>query len=199
MKALKISLIFGLLIIGGTYFNNSIAQTFGDAENNEMPPISVRQQLIVDLLKKEIKSNPDFLQSANAIQENLDAASIDDEIGPNCYKYSPLLVEAVNSKTSFIDFFYIQGNFKYSFKQMDNTKPIITAFNFYEWYDNGSLEGILSSVNIYGSGIEKNIENEEAVNYILDNYCKPLNQILDQNPNRPISQLLEILRQYFSK
>ena len=82
---------------------------------------------------------------------------------------------------------------------MDNTKPIITAFNFYEWYDNGSLEGILSSVNIYGSGIEKNIENEEAVNYILDNYCKPLNQILDQNPNRPISQLLEILRQYFSK
>ena len=197
MIALKISLLLGAALVACVYFNDGIAQTFSNNESeNAYYPISARQQLVVDLLRQEIKENPEFSEYAEAINEQLNQASEDDLAGPECYKYTPLLVEAVNSKDKFIDFFYIQGNFKYTF---DTPQNILKTFTFYEWYENDELEMLVPYVDIKENNTEKNLRNMDAINYIVDNYCKPLNQILDQNSSRSIPQLLQILRQYFSK
>ena len=196
MKALKIFSTFTAVILMSSVFSNGIAQTFGDSKNAEETYISPRQKLIIELLKAEMKTNTELKGYADAINEELNNASEYDYIDTDCYKYTPLLVDAVNSKAKFINFFYIQGNFKYSF-EIDSSRT--EAFNFYEWYEDNKLIGLLPSVSINGNGIAKNFEDEKATDYISKNYCQPLNRILDQNKNLSIPQLLSILRQRFSK
>lgn len=196
MKALKISLVLGLILAVGTYFNNSIAQTFGHNES-EMPTISSRQKLTVDLLKLEIANNEDFTEDKANINYELDFASKEDEISSNCYKYTPLLINAINSNEKRVTYYNLQGNFGYTF---ENANKNSINFNFYEYYnDNGTFDKLITSITIQKDGINYQIDGPKAIDYIVDNYCKPLNQILDQNSNRPIPQLLEILKQRFSK
>lgn len=198
MKALKISLILGLLIATGAYFNDGIAQTFGGTQAEKQ--ISPRLNLIRTLLLKEITDNKAFSQDAEAMRATLRDASEDDSIGGNCYKYIPLLVEAVNSNALLSTYYNVQGNFGYSFVIVENNKPKIIKFNFYEVRDDaGNISGISPSVNVRQYNSVQEVSGLQAQTYINNNYCKPLNQILDQNSNLQISQLLGILKQRFSK
>ena len=198
MKALKISLILGLLIATGAYFNEGIAQTFGESQAEKQ--ISPRLNVIRTLLLKEITDNKAFSQDAEALRIALRDASEDDSIGGNCYKYIPLLVEAVNSNALLSIYYNFQGNFGYSFAIAENNKPKIVNFNFYEVRDaEGNLTGMSPSVTVRQYNSIQEISGQQAQTYINDNFCKPLNQILDQNPNGQISQLLGILKQRFSR
>ena len=80
MKALKISLVLGLILAVGTYFNNSIAQTFGDSSNQTSTQISPRLNLVRNLLLKEVTDNPAFSQDREALQYALKDASENDTI-----------------------------------------------------------------------------------------------------------------------
>lgn len=191
MKKLKIGLILVIVAIMPLAFN-SIAQI--------TPKISRNQGIVRDLLKLEIKNNKAFNQDAEAINYVLDEASISDAIGPDCFKYTPLLLNAINSNELLASYYNIQGNFGYSFVKIENSKPVLITYNFYESYNNdGDFSGLIPSVTIRNYDSQQNMESVAATDYIVHNYCEPLNAILNQNQNLPIPQLLGILKQRFSK
>jgi len=198
MKALKISLLLGVALVAGVCFNDSIAQTFSNSESeNDYSSISARQQLVVDLLRQEIRENKALTGDAANIDYELKFASSQDQIATDCYRYTPLLVNIIDRGKSFISYYNLQGNFGYTFENKDKTS---INFNFYQRFnENGNFDKQVPSVTFRKGNNSKEIEGREAVNYITNNYCQPLNQILDQNSNQPIPQLLQILKQHFSK
>lgn len=196
MKIFKTLIIASVIMAFSIFFNDSIAQMLSSNTAEEtLPP---RQQLVVNLLKQEITQNKAFAKDKDAILETLSYASREDAIGDQCYKYSPLLVNALNSNATFVNFFDIQGNYKYAFKKNSATKDEID-FSFYEWYDEGEFVGTMSSVSLHEGRYIHELENKDAIDYITENYCDPLNQALDQNKNLTEPQLLAVLRQIFSK
>ena len=157
--------------------------------------------MIVNLLKQEIQSNKAFAKKAESIQYELNNASENDIIAKDCYKYTPLLVNALNRNELFLDYYNIQGNFGYSFKRIGNNQSETTLYNFIEKHnmDTGLFIETIPSVAIYGENSTQELGGDEAKEYIQNNFCTPLNQILEQNGNLPIPQLLNILSKRFSR
>jgi len=196
MKKLKVCLVLAVTV--GVLFaiKGSIAQTFGNSKEKEYNTTST-QKIIVELLRQEIKENSAFIKDADNINYELNFASERDAVAPECFKYTPLLVDAVNAKMTFSSYVNIQGNFGYTFEGEDKTS---VNFNFYEQNDEeGNFSELVTTVSIQKSSLNRELNGDEAVKYINDNYCEPLNTILDQNKNLPIPQLLKILKQHFSK
>ncbi len=198
MKAYKIFLIVSLVVAATASFNSVTAQTLNDDVQSNINP---KQQLIVNILKQEIQSNKSFADDADAIKAALSYASMYDMVAPDdCYKYTPLLVNALNSNALLSNYYNIQGNYGYSFITVENNKPVVTTYNFYENTDEaGNPRGLSPSVTIRKYNALQKLESAQAEDYIKNNFCVPLNQILDQNGNLPIPQLLNILHQRFSR
>lgn len=181
---------------------NSIAQTLSSDENGSGYKVTIgpKQKLILELLKQQLKDDKEFGKDADAIVEALDESRGDDEIGPECYTYTPLLIESLSENAKFESFFNIQGNFRYSFSSNNGEQDILKTYNFYKHYlDDSDVMGITPMVAIKENGFERVINNPDASIYVYNNYCEPLNAILDQNKNLPVPQLLGILKQRFSK
>ena len=94
MKKLKVCLVLAVMAVMPFMFSDSIAQTFAGAESQPQVKISPRQKLVIELLKQELKTNKELSEDATSINEAIDESYGDDEIGPDCYTYTPLLVEA---------------------------------------------------------------------------------------------------------
>lgn len=198
MKALKICSILTAAVIASSAFSSSIAQTFSSQGKNENN-ISPRQKLVIELLRAEIKDNPEFKGFEQEINTQLDSASQRDSVNNGeCYKFMPLLVEAVNSNAKFIKLFDIPGRVLYEFRETKNNEKVTKLFSFYERYEDNEFLDLISIVDIEGR-TNNNMDFEESANYIINNYCKPLNKILDQNNDMPVPQLLDVLRQRFTK
>lgn len=195
MKTLKFLWISCLVVLSVVLFNNVSAQTF--SESSQVSPL---QKKVIDLLKQEVIEDRAFAEDAESLSFLLNDVSAQDAISQDCFEYTPLLVNALDTNKVFISYYNIQGNFGYSFAEIEDGKPVVISFNFYEGAvaDNGNSFTLVPSVKIRKHNFQRELENAEAKNYIVNNYCKPLNDLLSKNAHLQNSQLLPILKQSFS-
>ena len=196
MKIMKLSALASLITGIAVFYHSSNAQIL------QTRTVS-RVDLIKNLLLQEVSQNPLMAENLESIKyaiENTDETNL---IGPNCPKYAPMLVHAVNQNALFDNYYNIQGNFGYKFAFAVNNRPQLINYNFYSMYNTNSEEskfvGIKTTVAITQSRTVKQMENDQALAYIMDNICTPLNQFLDKNGNEPPASLLNKMKTYFTK
>lgn len=200
MKALKKILFLGLIVIATASFNNVIAQTFNNENIQAQSAIGPRYKLILDLLKEEVKTNKAFYQYAQKINEDIEQTLEFGEGNDDCSDYVPLLMEGLKQNAKLAEYYYVQGVYGYKFDISENNKILSVTYNFQSVFDeNGTFTKELYNIDIVGDNTQQKLESAQAENYIKNNFCVPLNQILDQNRNLSIPQLLNVLKNRFSR
>ncbi|MBR1605517.1 MAG: hypothetical protein IJ660_05380 [Alphaproteobacteria bacterium] len=196
MKILKISALVGLLSGAAVFYHTSNAQIL----QSQVPP---RTALIKNLLLQELSQNPLMAEDRESLKYALENSNEADLIGPDCPKYAPMLVHAVNQNALFDNYYNIQGNFGYKFAFAVNGRPQLINYNFYSLYDTSADEekflGTQTTIKISQDKMLKTLENNQALAYIMENICTPLNKFLDQNSNEAPTTLLSKMKMYFTK
>lgn len=194
---MKKSTIFAALCIataGVVWYNNTQAQNFNTST------LDARSTQIRNLLLEEIKNNPIFNNSRDALQFALENSDGDDLLAPECPKYAGLLFNAVNQNALMTNFYNIQSNFGYSFVTIQKGKPVMTTYNFFSAYnDNGTFAGIKPSITTTSYTSEQTIQQTEANNYVINNICRPLNEFLSSQGNGASGTILNKMRSAFTK
>ncbi len=194
MKFMKFIALVALSVGGVAFYQSSHAQ--------QMQPQTISNAaLIKTLLSQEIKENPVFEGNRESIQYVLDNSGNDALIAPDCPMYAALLVHSVNQNALFDTYYNIQGNFGYRFAFVENGKPKLVNYNFYEVYDSDAdrLLGHQTSITVTAFRVHNELDNAQSVKYIVDNICTPLNRFLAQNAGATPSEMLSKMRLYFTK
>lgn len=195
MKVIKVFSVIALLIFVQAALSAGIAQTFSGQESY----VGEREKLIVELLKEETKNNPAFSEFAGEINEDLDATLEYGQGDEPCSSYAPLLIEGLESGTKLSEYYTIKGIYGYTFEKERNMSPVSIGYNFNDIFNSdGTFIKEEYRVVITQNNIKKELQGEEAASYVEDNFCKPLNKILEENKNMPVDQLLTILKREFS-
>lgn len=194
MKFIKFSVLVALLVGSVALYQNSQAQQMQENLSSSVARIK-------DLLSQEIKENPVFEGNRESIQYVLDNSGNGALIAPDCPMYAALLVHSVNQNALFDSYYNIQGNFGYKFAFVENGKPKLVNYNFYEVYDSGAdrLLGHQTSITVTAFRAHNELDNTQSVKYIVDNICTPLNRFLAQNAGAAPAEILAKMRLYFTK
>lgn len=192
MKFIKFSVLVALLVGSVALYQNSQAQQMQENLSSSVARIK-------DLLSREIKENPVFEGNRESIQYVLDNSGNDALIAPDCPMYAALLVHAVNQNALFDTYYNIQGNFGYKFAFVENGKPKLVNYNFYEQMGEGGSRGKMITITVAQARSLSNMEGTPALKYIVDNICTPLNRFLAQNAGAAPADILAKMRLYFTK
>lgn len=193
MRKFKFIALFCMIAAGYAFYNQTNAQF----ENSTLSP---RINQIKQLLKQEIASNSLFADNKDALDYTLNNSDDNDLIATDCPKYAGLLYYSMNTNALFVNYYNIQGNFGYEYSFVENNKPTLISLNFYEMYDdNGNFQGLTPSVKLINYNQIRTLEDGEAIDYITTNICQPLNRFLDTNGNAPSPDVLNKMKQYFTK
>lgn len=192
MKFMKFIALVALSVGGIAFYQSSHAQQM-------QPQTTSNVALIKTLLSLEINENPLYADNRESIQYTLDNSGEEDLVGPDCPMYAPMLVHAVNQNALFDTYYNIQGNFGYKFAFVENDKPKLVNYNFYDQMGEGGSSGKLITITVAQARSLNNMEGTPALKYIVDDICTPLNRFLAQNAGAAPADILAKMRLYFTK